>query len=136
MRLVPEGSPFPRLLVFPFGLVALAGLAAVLRDPARVRQAAHCTLRDATGIPCPTCGGTRTVVALAHGRWSEAFAVNPFLALAVVLFGLWLVWGLAATVRPSLRRDLALSVKERKASRIAAVAVLLAAWAWQVVRLA
>lgn len=135
MRLVPERGSLPRLLVFPFGLIAGAGLVAVRRDPAMVREAARCPLLDATGVPCPTCGGTGTVIALAHGRWLEAFATNPFLAAAVVLFGAWLIWGLAATAWPALRRDLGLSPGEKKAARIAAGAALVAAWIWQVVRL-
>jgi hypothetical protein len=135
MRLIPERGSLPRLLVFPFGLLTVVGLLAALRDPARVREAARCPLLDVTGIPCPTCGGTGTVIALVHGHWREAFATNPFLAAAVILFGAWLIWALAATVWPALRRDLELSTGEKKAARIAAGAALVAAWIWQVVRL-
>ena len=52
MRLVPEKSSLPRLLVFPFGLVVLLGVAAVHLRPDLVLRLAHCPLRDATGLPC------------------------------------------------------------------------------------
>lgn len=43
-----------------------------------------CPLRSFTGIPCPLCGGTRSVVAAVHGRWADAFAINPVGLVVVV----------------------------------------------------
>ena len=42
MNLVPEKSPLPRLLVFPFGLIALLGLALVRLQPDLALRLAHC----------------------------------------------------------------------------------------------
>ncbi|HYI45510.1 MAG TPA: DUF2752 domain-containing protein [Actinomycetota bacterium] len=36
-----------------------------------------CPLRTMTGIPCPLCGMTTSVVATSRGRFSEALAANP-----------------------------------------------------------
>ncbi len=46
-----------------------------------------CPLRATTGIPCPLCGMTTSVVATSRGRFTEAIAANPagLLALAVAL---------------------------------------------------
>jgi hypothetical protein len=41
-----------------------------------------CLLRAATGVPCPTCGGTRAAAALLSGHLTDAFAFNPLLVLA------------------------------------------------------
>jgi hypothetical protein len=131
MRLVPEKSPFPRLLVFPFGLVALLGTAAVWFRPDLVLGLAHCPLRDATGIPCPTCGGTHAAVALVRGNWLAAWKANPVVALGLVGFGLWLLTGLAATAIPRLRRDLEWTSREKTTARILAVVLLVAAWLYQ-----
>lgn len=51
-----------------------------------------CPLRLTTGIPCPLCGMTTSVVATSRGRFSEALAANPagiaalFAALGVIIF--------------------------------------------------
>jgi hypothetical protein len=36
-----------------------------------------CPFRIATGKPCPFCGLTRAVALATHGRWPEAFRMNP-----------------------------------------------------------
>jgi hypothetical protein len=46
-----------------------------------------CPLRHFTGIPCPTCGMTRSLLALAQGDWSASLSYH--------LFGVVLVGGLA-----------------------------------------
>ena len=47
-----------------------------------------CPLRSFTGIPCPFCGTTTSVDALAHFELSEALGANPGAVLAVALFAL------------------------------------------------
>jgi len=41
-----------------------------------------CTLRAVTGVPCPTCGGTRATLALASGDAALAFRYNPLVTAA------------------------------------------------------
>ena len=50
-----------------------------------------CPLRTATGIPCPLCGMTTSVVATVHGNVAEAFTANPagIVAVAVALIVLF-----------------------------------------------
>ncbi len=131
MHLFPERSSLPRLLVFPFGLMALLGLALVRFQPDVVLRLAHCPLRDMTGVPCPTCGGTHAAVALAEGRWADALAANPLVAVSLVVFGLWLLAGVIATMVPALRLDLVLTDREKKTARILAVVLLVASWLFQ-----
>ena len=57
----------------------------------------HCPLRALTGIPCPTCGMTRSFTAIAHGNLVQAaqqhlFGPFVFLLLAGVI--VHLVWEL------------------------------------------
>lgn len=132
MRLVPENSPLPRLLVFPFGILAALGLAVVRFKPDLVLRLAHCPMRDMTGVPCPTCGGTHVAVALAHGHWTDAFTANPLVAVGLAVFGIWLLAGVLATVAPGLRRDLLLTSREKKTARILAVFLFLSAWIWEI----
>ena len=46
--------------------------------------APQCMLRSITGLRCPTCGGTRALVSLLHGDFSNALKYNWFV---VVLLG-------------------------------------------------
>lgn len=56
-------------------LLCLAGIVFV-RNPARV-PVTFCVLRAATGLYCPGCGGTTMVHLLLHGRFAQAFLMNP-----------------------------------------------------------
>ena len=55
-----------------------------------------CTFRNLTGIPCPSCGTTRTALALLNFDICSALAVNPLGTLVAVFFiiggGLALIW--------------------------------------------
>lgn len=49
-----------------------------------------CPLRRVTGVWCPGCGMTRAAGWLAHGEWSAAWTLHPWvyaLALQVALIG-------------------------------------------------
>jgi hypothetical protein len=130
-RLVPEKSPFPRLLVFP--LLVLAGMFATL---ARVNadlllRSAHCALRESTGIPCPTCGGTMAAIDLSEGRLVAALTANPLLTLVALGGGLWCLYAVAVTFLPRWRRSLALSRGAVKTVRWLVVLLLAANWAYE-----
>lgn len=100
--------------------------------PDFVLHLAHCPLRDATGIPCPTCGGTHAAVALAHGDVAAALGINPLVAVLALAMSVWAVWALAATLQPHLRRELLLSPREKKAARILAASVMILSWGWTI----
>lgn len=57
-----------------------------------------CLFRQRTGLPCPTCGMTRSVVLSLHGHLSAALRLNPAGPLWVLAVGviaaalLWLSW--------------------------------------------
>jgi hypothetical protein len=37
-----------------------------------------CLFHHVTGLPCPGCGMTRAFCAIAHGHFSQAWAIHPF----------------------------------------------------------
>lgn len=73
-----------------------------------------CAFQAMTGLPCPTCGITRSFAATAHGQLGLAFhyhAFGPFAFVATLLAAIWaftgrpyprvrpwMVWCLAAAV--------------------------------------
>lgn len=51
-----------------------------------------CPFHVITGLNCPLCGGQRMLVALWHGQWTEAFWLNPGLAIGLPLVVVWWLW--------------------------------------------
>ncbi len=50
-----------------------------------------CPFRQLTGLPCPGCGMTRALNALAHGQWELAFSfhpLSPIVAAGVLFLGI------------------------------------------------
>nr|MEE4267918.1 DUF2752 domain-containing protein [Candidatus Krumholzibacteria bacterium] len=131
---MPERSPVARLVALPILLFLIGGLIASRLYPQLVFGLSHCPLRDITGVPCPTCGGTHSAASLAAGRWLDAFLANPVVAVGLVVFGVWAVYCAAATVIPGLRRGLHLTSGEKKAARILAAVLFVGAWVWQIFR--
>lgn len=59
----------------------------------------ECALRSKYGLPCPTCGMTRSVVLALHGDWAAAWQMAPggvAAVLGVLLLGC-AAWALAVT---------------------------------------
>jgi Protein of unknown function (DUF2752) len=50
-----------------------------------------CVFRNVTGLPCPFCGGTRSVGSALSGDLAEAWSFNPLGLVALVLFSLALL---------------------------------------------
>ena len=91
-----------------------------------------CPLRGIAGIPCATCGMTHAFVALAHGELSRAVAASPLGALLAAA-----AWAFAALDLARAALGAPLPVPSLRATRAAialGVALLLANWAWLVVR--
>ena len=80
-----ERPPSPRLPGISLLLLAAAALAAAPLLESLSGSGRLCMVRAVAGIPCPLCGGTRALVALAVGEFVEAFTWNPLAALGVIL---------------------------------------------------
>jgi hypothetical protein len=97
-----------------------------------------CLFRQATGLPCPSCGTTRAIEALAVGDVGRAASTNPFgilLALAMVAFPAWIAVDLFRS-RDGFHRFY-LSVERifrRRAFAVAGIALVLANWGWNIVK--
>ena len=53
-----------------------------------------CLIKNVTGIPCPSCGSTRSVIAITHGNFFDALSLNPFgflIAFIMLILPLWII---------------------------------------------
>ncbi len=62
-----------------------------------------CVLRQTTGLPCPGCGLSRSVVAAAHGNWSESFTYHRLGGVFLLFLVLQALYRLAWLGLPRLR---------------------------------
>jgi len=51
-----------------------------------------CLFKQVTGIPCPSCGSTRSVLALLRGDFAGALFWNPFGILIILILIISPVW--------------------------------------------
>jgi hypothetical protein len=99
-------------------------------------SAGVCLVKDVTGLPCPSCGTTRSVISLLGGDLRGALHWNPFGVLILALLVLvppWLFYDL-------LMKKMSLLVFYRKSENflrrrwvaLPAILLVLANWAWNI----
>ena len=95
----------------------------------------RCLLHAATGIPCPTCGMTRSTWHLLHGEIGRAFLLNPLMTAALLCAALYVCYASVVVIgrlqRPRLE---ALTKTEANLVRIAVIGLLTANWLYLIGR--
>ena len=123
---VPRRPPWPlwaaALCVAWLALVA----ATVYLSAAHGLTVGLCTLKRLTGLPCPTCGSGRGVLAALGGRIGDAWLCNP------LLFTVLGAWGMAILLRLLFARAIRLQLSPpwRRTAWLILAALLLANWAY------
>ncbi|HUI66798.1 MAG TPA: DUF2752 domain-containing protein [Nitrospirota bacterium] len=92
--------------------------------------APSCVFRDITGVPCPTCGATRSVVHLARGEFLASFGMNPLVSLCFVIAALAFFYSLITLIVGIRRIGFILSEQEKNIVRSGTVALILANWCY------
>lgn len=57
-----------------------------------------CLIKHTTGIPCPSCGSTRSVIALLQGDFLKSLQLNPLglvVAMIMLVTPFWVLFDLA-----------------------------------------
>ncbi len=118
-----------------YGGAALAALAAVRLFPV-LPFFPQCPFRMLTGIPCPTCGATRSLIQLAHGDITAALMMNPLVAAGILVAVFFFFYGIIALLFDIPRFMFFLTENESKAMRVGSACLLFAQWIYLVMRLA
>lgn len=119
--------------IWPVAVFCLWGglvVATLVLAQLRRKEIVLCVWRNLTGIPCPSCGSTRGVLALLRGDWLGPWRHNPLVATlgAVVLALAVLRVGFCRAFRVHLSRP------EKLAAWCLALAALAANWAYVIWR--
>jgi hypothetical protein len=124
LRSAPE--PDHELIWLAVSVAAIAGAAVWL---ALALPWPKCPFLATTGLPCVTCGATRSTIAFLHGNLLAALRWNPlaFVALCgLVAFDLYAAVVLAGRM-PRLR-IVDWTIMEKNAARIAVISLLALNW--------
>lgn len=84
-----QPKPAPRIWLWPVLAATVLLIAFLLPMPQNGTIAglpSVCTFHLTTGLPCPGCGLTRSVVSCAHGHWAEAIHYHPLGPLVFAAF--------------------------------------------------
>lgn len=92
-----------------------------------------CVFQGLTGLPCPTCGATRSIVHLAHGDIAASFGMNPLIALGGVGAVLFFVYTLVALLFDLPKIQVQATEREKNGMRIGALLLIFLNWSYLVV---
>ncbi len=95
-----------------------------------------CYMKQLTGVPCPSCGGTRSVMAILEGRLLDGFLINPLgyvIFLCMIVLPGWLLrdlWKAQYTLLEFYKKaELAIS---RPLVAYPLVCLILINWIWNI----
>lgn len=83
-------------LLLTFGILAGYGwLAWASWQTTHQHDFTPCIIKNTTGIACPSCGSTRSVLLLSQGNITDAFLLNPLgllMAAIMLIAPFWLIY--------------------------------------------
>ena len=107
-----------------------------IKEPGQAHEANACLIKQATTIPCPSCGTTRSIFALVEGKVGEAFHLNPFgilVLLVMIVSPLWIVFDIIFRKESFARYyHIVENQVKNKWFAIPAITAVLANWIWNI----
>jgi hypothetical protein len=95
-----------------------------------------CVLKNTVGLPCPSCGTTRSILHLVHGDLSSAVLLNPLGIIAFIVMivsPFWLLYDYYNSKRTLWTIYLQLlSFFQNKKFSIVVIILVLLNWIWNI----
>ena len=90
IRFFTEETSFKELnLGIIYGCITLSVVIALRIIEPFIQFLPVCNFHRLTGYPCPTCGSTRSLLALSYFHFIDAFKFNPLFTLGICGIELW-----------------------------------------------
>jgi hypothetical protein len=117
-------------------VAGLAWVSANILAPARMDSVPGCFFRKFTGIPCPSCGATHSVLKVIHLDWVGAFYDNPvgfILAVGLLVVPCMLLYDVALGKNAFylFYKGMETVVRKRWVA-ICLITLVIANWAWNI----
>jgi hypothetical protein len=95
-----------------------------------------CLIKHFTNVPCPSCGSTRSVLAILKGDFLQGFYFNPFgyiLILILIILPLWLSYDYFKQKNTFFRfYTRTETFLQQKKTAIPAILLVLVNWFWNI----
>lgn len=134
-------EPNNRKIYWILSLISLAGYAWIAfhfwgHDHTEITV---CIFKNVTGLACPSCGITRSVLSLLQGRVEEALWINPLGIVALLLLILIPVWLIRDVVlnQQSLLKvfyQAEEAIRTRKSIYIPLIMLIVINWGWNIMK--
>lgn len=89
-----------------------------------------CAFRTICGIPCPTCGVTRSLIELARGNICASLSMNPLAAVIFSAATVYCLYSVLSFLICTRRIRCFLSDREKVGVRFAAILIVLVNWCY------
>jgi hypothetical protein len=111
----------------------------VAEEAAHSQAPTVCLFKEITGLPCPSCGTSRSLLLLFRGDVADAFMTNPLgplLAPALVIVPLWIAVDVARKRRSFYRWYLWVEdvFKRNTWVTVSAVTIIVLNWIWNIAK--
>jgi len=97
-----------------------------------------CLIKHSTGIPCPACGSTRSIISLIEGNLYEAIELNPLgviVASIMLVAPIWIIFDVLARRKTFLvcYNKIETSLK-RPRNAIPLILLVIMNWIWNITK--
>jgi len=97
-----------------------------------------CVIKHTTGIPCPSCGSTRSVISLINGDFSKALYINPLgflIAVIMILLPFWIITDLVNKKNTLFKFYKKIEIiLQKKIIAIPLILIIIINWIWNIIK--
>lgn len=119
--------------------LSVAGAAWLFFDHSFSGGVTLCLFKSATGLPCPSCGTTRSLAVLLQGDIFRALSINPLgiaAAIGLIVVPLWIIIDLLRSQDSFYRafRSMEHLLRSNRLAAAAGIVLIAGNWLWNIAK--